>query len=342
MDKEETFIPRIPYAISKENLENLSAEAKTNLDLLSKTVLEGLNPPAGAYAFFNHISHALSRIKDIGMITDRLYEEINALIRLSIEEQRIQPNTLKPGEPYPEPYQVILSKSSEINEYAELDMESLYIFGQVLLDQWGLIAAAVGGLKLKGEHPFVELVKHFEETPTSPLKDIWDGYKSQILWLHYQIRFYRNRFIIHANRPWQRGSTRTSLGEEFNLFIPSPPGWLDDEKLDEEIRKLLPLTPPRIKNAPDDYWEKARPGRIIEVLFDGIGEIENTEDRKRISELFGKIGGSTPTFQIILKNLLQFIAGATELLNKIAEGNLDRVNLGKPNKTSDDLWRERD
>ncbi len=173
-------------------------------------------------------------------------------------------------------------------------------------------------------------------------KIIWDKLGNQMLWLHYQVRFYRNRFIVHANRPWQRGTTRTSLGEEYELFIPTPPGWLDDKKLDEEIKALLPLTPPRIRDADDDYWEKARPGRIIEVLFDDIGHIAKREDREKIAELFGKKGGSTPTFQIVAKNLLEFFSEATEILNNIAKDNLLRIDLGRPNKTSDEMWRERD
>lgn len=340
--KQSTFQVPILYPINKEYIQKLLKSSEENLQLLSKTVWDGLKPPAGPYAFFHHISHALTRIKDIQKITDRLFHEIRTLVFLSIKEQSVTPKNWPAGVPYSESVQKIVRKSGEVDGYAQLDVESLYIFGQILLDQWSLLAIAVGNLSLKGVHPFRELINYFEDNPDGILKPLWDEYKSRMLWLYYQVRFYRNRFIIHANRPWQRGTTRSSFGEEYNLFIPTPPGWLDDKKLDEEIKTLLPLTPPRIRDARDDYWEKARPGRIIEVLFDDIGNIRDKKDREKIAELFGKKGGSTPTFQVVAKEMLEFFSGATNMLNDIAENNLSSINLGKPAKTSEQMWKERD
>lgn len=54
-----------------------------------------------------------------------------------------------------------------------------------------------------------------------------------MLWLHYQVGFYRNRFVADANRPWQRGTTSSVIGDDFNLFIPTPPGWEDDKRYDD-------------------------------------------------------------------------------------------------------------
>jgi len=332
----------IPYLITKEDLEALIKKSEDNIQLLSKTVLDGLKPPAGAYVFFNHTSHALSRIKDIEKIIHRMLNEVRTLAILSIEEQRLMPKNWPAGIPFPNNVQEVMKKSREVNSLAQLDMESLYIFGQILLDQWSLLAIAVGNIPLKKVHPFVELVIYLEDNPKNNLQSIWEKHSTIMLWLHYQVRFYRNRFIVHANRPWQRGTTHTSLGEEYNLFTPTPPGWLDDKKLDEDIKKLLPLTPPRIRDAKEDYWEKERAGRIIEVLFEEIGSVTSKIDREKIAELFGKKGGSTPTFQIVAKNLLQFFSESLESLIKIAESNLVNIDLGKPSKTSDDMWKERD
>ena len=332
----------IPYAIKKEDLDELIKKCEESIHQLSKTVLDGLKPPSGAYAFFNNTSYALSRVGDIKKIIHRMFNEVWALAFLSLKEQRATPKNWPAGVPYPEKVQLIMRKSGEVNGLAQLDMECLYIFGQTLLDCWSLLAIAIGNIQLKKIHPFVELINYFEEKPENSLKIIWEKFKPRMLWLHYQVRFYRNRFIIHANRPWQRGTTRTSFGEEYNLHIPTPPGWLDDKKLDEEIKSLLPLTPSRIKDASDGYWEKERPGRIIEVLFDIIGHIDKKEDREKIAELFGKKGGATPTFQIVAKNLLEFFWEATDMLNDIAAKNLSTIDLGRPNKTSEEMWRERD
>lgn len=330
----------IPHSIRREHLDELVNNCEASINILCKTVQEGTKPPAGAYAFFNHISHAHSRIQDIGKIIERIFNEVRSLVYLSMQEQKALSGQKSKHKKYPEQAKQAMIQSGKINGLAQLDMESLYIFGQTLLDQWSLIAIAVGNLPLKKIHPFVELVNYLNDNPSNSLDQIWKNRRAQMLWLHYQVRFYRNRFIVHANRPWQRGTTRTSLGETYSLFIPTPPGWLDDKKLDEEIMLLLPLTPPRIRGARADYWEKSHPGRIIEVLFEDIGNINKKEDREKIAELFGKKGGSTPTFQVIASNLLEFIHEGTIILNDIAKNNLSSVDLGKPSKTSDEMWKE--
>lgn len=331
-----------PYPISKDQLDSLLEKCEQSLHALEKTVHEGLKPQPGAYAFFHHVAHALSRVNDLKKILDRLFSEVHSLVFLHAQQEKCLPKNWPSGVPFPESVQEIHRRHDRVNGLAQLDSESLYIFGQILLDQWSLLAIAVANIPVKKVHPFVELIAYLEENPDCLLKPIWDKYSSRMLWLHFQVRFYRNRFIVHANRPWQRGTTRSVWGEEYNLHTPTPPGWLDDKKLDSEIRELLPLTPPRIRDAQDDYWEKARAGRIIEVLFQDIGSISRKADREKIAELFGKKGGSTPTFQVIAKNLLEFVQGATNLLAVVAKDNLITVDLGAPNKTSREMWMEGD
>ena len=69
--------------------------------------------------------------------------------------------------------------------------------------------------------------------------------------------------------------------------------------------KAYYICPDRIRNASDDYWEKARPGRIIEVLFDMIPTFAKA-DREKIAKLFGQKGGSTPDFKILATRLFRF------------------------------------
>ena len=337
------LIQEIPirHSISKERLDELVDEAKSNLQRLSKIVMDGLHPPAGAYAFFNHNVHAMSRVEDCKRILDRMYKQIHALVYLALEGRKYR--SWPAGTPYPEAAQKIFRREDEINKYTQQDLESLYMFGGMLLDQWAIQAIAVGNLPIGKKdpqkmHPFVDLVKFFENDNKSRLDVIWNDLKEEMLWLHYQLRFYRNRFIVHANRPWQRGTTRSSLGEEYNFHIPTPPGFLDDEALDNEIRKLIRFAPKRIQDAPDDYWEKARPGALIERIFNNIGNIPSREDREKVAEVFGEKGGSTPTFQIVAERLLHFVASGTNHLCDIASANLQDIDLGRPHRTSREMW----
>ena len=238
------------------------------LGRLTKVVYEGRKPPSGAYAFFNHSSHAVTALRDCGRIFDRLFSGRSLLTRLAYQKDKLMPRDWPPGEPFPEEVRKVMVRSERITEYMKLDFESLYMFGGVLLDQWALLAIAVGNIPCPKQHPFRELVDFLDENPSTVLAPLWEAVKDDALWLYYQLRFYRNRFIVHANRPWQRGTTRTVYGNDFNLFTPTPPGWLNDEALDVEIFSLMSLVP--------RGFEHERPARLIEVLFDLIPRFQKT------------------------------------------------------------------
>lgn len=307
-------------------------ECEKNLRQLSKLIFEGIKPAPGAYSFFHHNSHSIERLQDCHRILNRLFTGREKLTKLAYLHKKIMPSNPLPGVPFPKRVQKIIELENELNSYMKQDLESLYMFGGILLDQWSLQAITIANLNLQKVHPFVELINFFESGKSSILNPIWDQLKESILWLHYQLRFYRNRFIVHANRPWQRGTTRSVYGNDFNLFTPTPPGWLNDKKLDEEIKKLIHLAPDYVQNASDNYWEKERPRALIERIFNNIGNIQDKDNREKVASIYGKVGGSTPTFQIIAMRIFDFINSATGLLINIAEENLQEINLGNPFK----------
>lgn len=225
----------------------------------------------------------------------------------------------------------VLRQENDLTEYMKQDLETLYLFGNILLDQWSLLAVYIGGLNKPEKFSLHRLVEKLQSGNAGILAPLWQKQSKEMLWLYYQLRLYRNRFVVHANRPWQRGTTRSVYGDDFNLFIPTPPGWVDDQRANEEIRKLLGLAPKWLQNARGDYWEKANPRALIERLFNYIGEIEKKEDRDKVAELFTRVvGGSTPTFQVMGTNLLQFIETGTGILFEIAKSNVAKINLGRP------------
>lgn len=325
--------------MTEVQINELAEKAEASLHKLSKIVLTGLKPPPGPYAFFHYSSHALARIQDCKRIVKRLFAGRLKLTKLAKQEDLFRPKKWPAGKPYPEKVKKIRKENGEVTAYMKQDLESLYMFGTILLDQWALQAICIGNLSITQRHPFVALVEYFDTENKSILDPIWDQLKEKILWLHYQLRFYRNKFVVHANRPWQRGTTMSVYGDDFNLFIPTPPGWIDDEKANQEIVGLIHLAPEYIQKANDDYWEKKRPRRLIEVLFNYVGNIENKSDREKIASIFSKVGGSTPSFQIIATNLFEFVMLGTNLLCDIAEKRLENINLGNPFKNSTQMLK---
>jgi hypothetical protein len=145
------------------------------------------------------------------------------------------------------------------------DFECLYTFGAIFLDQWAISAAYLSGLEKPGTMRFVDLARLIEGRAKLPpaLKPVAESYLPDFRWLKLQLRTFRNRFVEHADRPWQRATTADLHGMSFSLSTPSPPGWIDDDEFNADIKSLLRLAPEWLQEADDDYWEKARPRALL-------------------------------------------------------------------------------
>lgn len=318
-----------------DQLVDVKRDATSQLQELGKEVLDLLSPPPGPYAFFAHNAHALEGLEDVQRILTRLFRGRETLTQLSHEEDAIKPRADQYKPPIPDDFQRLLQQQHELSGHMKMDLESLYIFGGVLLDQWSLQALYLGGLinKKRKQYPFARLVELFEQNVDTPLNPLGEAILPRAIWLYWQLRFYRNRFIIHANRPWQRGTTRSVYGNDFNLHTPTPPGWLseaEEHDINKEARSYLHLAPPAIRDAPDDWWQKESPRALLEVLFNHIGDVADRDQRERIGYLFGQVGGSLPTFQDLAENLLLLIRDGARSMKELADQLRDQIDLGLP------------
>jgi hypothetical protein len=228
-----------------------------------------------------------------------------------------------------------MKEDSEVTAFMSHDFESLFVFGGMLLDQWSLQVIAVGNLQIKKDHPFRNLIWHLEGVRGSRLDELWQEHKQDMLWLYYQVRFYRNKFVVHESRPWQRGTTHARFGEDFRLHTPSPPGWLNDDEVDAEIRKLVDIAPSVLQEMIKS-WD---PSTILRQCFYNIGRIEQKEDRERVAKLYSMKGGLTPTFQDLGEVLYRVISDGTNKLNLLATKYIAEIELGEPHLTSDEMRR---
>ena len=322
------------HGMDLEKLRAVKSSAVAELQALSKTVDARRSSTAGPYAFFAHNAHALEGLEDIDRILTRLFDGRGRLTQLSHDEDALQAQLAR-TDPIPEEMQRLLQAQHELTGYMKMDLESLYVFGGVLLDQWAMQLIYLAGLmnRSRRKKPFVGLVDVFESAEQTFLDPVREAVLRPVRWLYWQLRFYRNRFIIHSDRPWQRGTTRSLQGTDFNLFTPSPPGWLseaEESQINQEVYSYLPLAPKAIRDAPDDYWQKKSARALLEVLFNHIAEIENAAKRERIAHLFGRVGGALPTFQILASNLLSLVRDGTAAVNSVAAQIPADVDLGAP------------
>jgi len=216
----------------------------------------------------------------------------------------------------------------------KLDMESLYVFGNLLLDQYSYMVAYLTGIDNPNSFSFQRLYDEMSsKKDKGPLSLLWDKHRKDIYWLYYQLRSYRNIFIEHVRRPWQRGNTMSVYGDDFNLFIPTPPGWLDEEEIQRSLKGIFYLAPKILQNAPDDYWEKKNLRRVLEVTFMHIDNIEEKKDREKVWDVWKVVGGSTPSYDVVGYRLMNFVTNSVISLVDIISKNFEKINLGKTNTT---------
>ena len=313
-----------------EAIRQIADEAELQLRAFSSAVFSAIPLPAGPYAIFHHFAHTQERLKDTRRILERMWQNREQLHQIDqkTEVGRIDEHTH--GTPPSGRLQILSQEQRILTDYIKLDFEALYLFGTILLDQWSLMVAYSIGRQNPEEINFHRLVSLLEDQDYSgPLERLWVQQSEQMLWLNSHIRFYRNRFVAHSNRPWQRGFTRSLHGYDFRLFVPSPPGWENEEEISREINSLIQLAPQWLQDKPDDYWEKARPRALLERLLDNIGNVQNRADRDIINRLVSRTGISTPSFHTVGEKLLLFIRDATPILQEIAMSDIAQINVGR-------------
>lgn len=314
---------------------DLTHSAETELRNVGKVVGEKLKPRPGPYALFYHISFAEERICDIRRILNRLIEERKTLTATNRALAKVMPESWPPGVRFPPKVQRIMKREDYVVAHMKTDFESLYMFGDTLLDQWSKIVAYMAGLPKPGKCDFTRLVKRLEDKRhnVTLLTTVWNKFGPEMLWLYYWLRAYRNRFIVHIERPWQRTKTYRIWDSNFQFYTPSPPGWINKEDYRKEIESLLRLLPRKLQVLPHAHSRNPKVGIVLQHLFENIGAISLSAHRERVLKLVQEIGISTPTFQILGGNLLSFVMKATKLVLNEALNNLEKINLGRPRRS---------
>ena len=317
--------------------EIVAALGRAEASLDAGPINAALQPPAGPFALFNHLVHAKERVGDVLLIFRRLVAGRHQLTELNTEVQRIMPRDWPPNVPFPALVSSLMGRAGETTHALKVDLESLFHFGSVLLDQWSHVVGYLVGVPNPERHVFHEFVQSLDRAALPfALIPIRDKLKAEARWLHFWMRTYRNGFVVHASRPWQRGTTARVIGDEFNLFTPSPPGWENDEEVDAAILAELALAPEWLQRKEPEYWERARPGRLLERIVENVGSLDRQADRDRIAALARRKGLSTPTFQVLATVLADFVGLGTSLVMDAALRDADKINLG-PSRASEVL-----
>lgn len=304
-------------------------QALKNHGLLTDKILALTGPPAEPCALFSLNAQVLERMRDVKTIVTRLLENRKLLTELALREEALRPKKrIRYGKPPSKRLGSIQLKEYEATQQMKLDMESLFIFGNLLLEQWTyVILHLVGQIDLKMQD-FSKLVTTLQSKENNGLlQPLWENHLHDMIWLYYQLRSFRNMFIEHVKAPWQRGTSRESFGDNFRLATPSPVNWIDEYEIERLIRKVAYLAPSwgRVLKT---TWNKNNIRQLLEIIFYHIDSIKEHAQREKVWEVWKKVGGWTPSYDMIAFRLMRFIAASQLTMLDVITKHPGNINVG--------------
>lgn len=296
--------------ISKKIVLQLIQISKEKLNSLSKEVHNFSTKQRISKSIYFHISHSLERISDIELIVNRYFSQIKSL---QIYDRKIL--TFKNGEIITQDkLHVYYKKTHRLIDRLKLDFESLYLFGGILLDQFSIITSHIGQFNEPENFTFANLIKRLKVDKNSGiLNTFWEKQKGDISWLNAQLKFYRNKFIVHVDREWQRSQVYDLYAYNFRLFSPASPSRGPTQSIKNEIYDLSS----KLLNTPREQLLKTQPRKLLEKLIHRIKEFDDIEDHKDIYRLTLETGLATPSFQYLVVRLFSFIISGSDSLKLI-------------------------
>jgi hypothetical protein len=311
----------------------LSDEAVTNHLHLNKRTVELIAGASGPFALIAHESYFYERIQDVKTIITRLKTNRELITELSTKEDILRPKKRIYKKTLSKPLQKVWQKGQVVHQQMKLDMESLYIFGNLLLDQWAHIVGYVINDPDPKKFSFATFVDKVQQKgDKGALEPFWLKHREDILWLFYQLRMYRNVFIEHMRVPRQRGTGGSVSGHDFNLFSPTSIGWLEVSQIEEKVMSIFSLAPHYIKLAPADIWRSANMRNLLEEIFYNIDQIVEQADREKVWNVWNEVGGLTPSYDVIAMRLMRFTATSIITIIDTISAHPENVNLGTQKK----------
>lgn len=328
LKKREDFVRNLMYPIPVKaaKIIYLCDKSVEKVRIIEKKLVE-LRAPGKPAAVFYHIGYMMERVNDVKRIMIRMALTRKELTDLQITIHSLTPTKIIPGKPYSKRLLAVHRKSDSLREQMRQDMESLFIYGNLLLDQWSYVISYVAGYEVpkdqrelssgKKDLHFAGLLNLLQEKGyKGELIQFWNLHKKDIIWLNFHLRAYRNIFVEHMRKAWQRGTTMASYGDDFNFHIPAPVGYVNETEKKSILEDVFKLAPKKLKDMPDDYWEKKNLHRALEVTLYYIDELDNQSDRDKVWEAWHKLGGSAPSYDTIGIRLLNYVFTSLDTIEK--------------------------
>ena len=230
------------------------------------------------------------------------------MIELAHREDKLTPQ-IRPRPFFSKKLQSVLQERNNLVTKMRIDLESLYIYGNLILDYW---ASIIGYLyNLPGystwQHPYTKLHDLVvAASPPAALQPLISAHSSDIYWLNYNLRLYRNGFIEHLDRPVQRGASTPTFQLGFSLHMPVAVGQVSPAEKSQLLSSVSHIAPQFTVGRAQGFWQR-QPDLVLQWMFHGIDSIASHNDRKLVSDAWRKLGGETVSYEILVQRLLNLL-----------------------------------
>jgi hypothetical protein len=224
----------------------------------------------------------------------------------------------------------------------KLDFESLFIFGNLALDQVALLANTLTG-EPTGDlrHPYNRLMEVLEVPGyAGVLLPVWERHRNDIVWLYYHVRRVRNTFVEHLSLPFQRSPVSTFYGPDFEMFMPAlvEDGTVPSigEASERAIRQLGYRCVTRIPRKELDRYGFPH---VLRLVFNSIDALDTRGEREQVWKACQQLGVHVPSYHIIGVRLARFldesIRAVGEIIGENPEVRGERVHQPASNGPND-------
>lgn len=264
------------------------------------------------------LSYLIGRLEHIKIVTKRLIGQDQRLIELAWMQEKYEPKQ-RTRAVFSKKIQAILKESHELGLRMSIDLETLYVYGNLALDHWASTVGFIANIpnSSRWSYPFANLHSEIiKPIPSEGLRSLKLTDEKDICWLFYNLREFRNKFIEHIDRPLQKGSGRRVYYMGFNFFIPAASGSLSDEEVSRQYAQIAHLQEPFIRNLPPDHWQR-KPRAVLQSMVQRIETIESHQDRQLVLAVWKVIGGDSVSYEVLVRRFTKLlIESASTLANR--------------------------
>ena len=254
----------------------------------------------------------LNRLDDISLIWSRM--------RAEFRNFRKRHSTLT-RTPFPYANRRRFDADWKLVQQLRVDIESFYVYANILLAKFLAISKPVFGKDSRGirVHSFGSFADSLRNARNleGPLVNYRQKYMPRLDWLQTNVCFYRDKFIMHAQSPYQE-SVHIELKRGL-IVIRRRRQRLHSsvETKAEELRNTLMRNIPALRRASSSH-------EIAQTIFGHLHRVRQEEHRQAAKAIVEAIGVDSPPLFKLSRQIVSFLAGSLDYLTHVVQNPAKR------------------